>query len=133
VCFLQNLLCPNVGVGWVFIHSLEDLFGAFCVPNETKVVKKLSLVALCRIRQTEAFRQMVQGVIHSFLLGIILIDYCANLNMDCKGIASLWQSSFVIDSMPFFLSYSWVSISSMIADQVESPLLSVAFWRSRRC
>ena len=32
---LQNLLCPNVGIGWVFIHSLKYLLGAFCVTHET--------------------------------------------------------------------------------------------------
>ncbi len=101
VCFLQYLLCLDVGVGWVLIRSLKDLFGAFCVPHETKVVKKLSLVARCRIPQTEAFRQMVQSVIHDFLLGIILIDYCANLNTYCKGVAFLWQSGCVIDFTPF--------------------------------
>jgi hypothetical protein len=52
--------------------------------------------------------------------------------MDCKGIVSLWGSSCVINSMPFLLC-PWVSILSMIAKQAESPLLSAAFWRSRRC
>jgi hypothetical protein len=124
---LQNLLCSDVGFGWVLIHSLEDLFGAFCVPHETKVVKKFSLVAQCRIRQTEAFRQMIGGVIHNFLLSITFIDNCADLNTDCKGVASLRRWSRVIDSTSFFLSCSWVRISSMIADQVESLLSSASF------
>ncbi len=92
----------DIGVGRVIIRSLNDLFRAFCVPHDTEVVKKLYLVARCKIHQPGAFRQMVQGVIHDFLLGIILIDYCADLNTDCKGIASLWRSGCVIDSLPFF-------------------------------
>ncbi len=53
--------------------------------------------------------------------------------MDCKELPLCGGQVVYLILRHFFLSCSWVSISSMIADQVESRLLSAAFWRSRRC
>ncbi len=90
-------------------------------------------VAWCRISQPETLRQMIGGMTHDISLSVICCYNWARLNTDCKGIASLWWLSGVINPMPFFLSCSWVSISSIKVEQAESPLSSAALRRPRRC